>query len=201
MLQLKSYKQNTMTCKSTYFEYARQNRLSNDTKEVHDIVKVVDDTIPIHSIRDCVRLGKYTKMKHRPILVKMSRTCEVQTILSNRRKLTSKPSISIKPEMSPEQRSTEKLLQKRWELIQEGVNRANIKLRGKFLYVSNCKHGSIINSIYACVDMSLDGDVLTTPGSDSLDSNTTPSVDHDKINHSLSGEDHNLTDAPSPTSD
>ena len=35
---------------------SRQNRLSNDTKEVHDIVKVVDDSIPIHSIRDCVRL-------------------------------------------------------------------------------------------------------------------------------------------------
>ena len=153
------------------------------------------------TVLDC--MGKYTKMKHCPILVKISRTCEVQTILSNRRKLTSKPSISIKPEMSPEQRSTKKLLlQKRWELIQEGVvNRVNIKLRGKSLHVSNHKHGSIISSIYACVDMSLDGDVLITPGSDSLDSNTTPSVDHNKINHSLSGEDHNLTDAPSPTSD
>ncbi len=52
----------------------------------------------------------------------MSRTREVQSILANRRKLAQKPSVSIKPDMSFEERAVEKiLLKKRWELIRKRI--------------------------------------------------------------------------------
>ncbi len=60
--------------------------------------------------------------KDQYILVKMSRTREVQSILANRRKLAQKPSVSIKPDMSFEERAVEKiLLKKRWELIRKRI--------------------------------------------------------------------------------
>lgn len=41
----------------------RHHRLTNDINKVYNEIKVLDDTIPNQSIRDCIRLGKYTKAK------------------------------------------------------------------------------------------------------------------------------------------
>ncbi len=132
---------------------SRQQRLANDTKEVLEVITITDDTITNQSIRDCVRLGKYIASRNRPILVKLSRTYEVQTILSNRKKLHSKPSISIKPQMSPEEISIEKIiLKKRWELIQNGQDRSGIRIRGNSLFVHNAKHGFVQNSTYVLIE-------------------------------------------------
>ncbi len=74
----------------------------------------------------------------------MSRTRKVQSILANRRKLAQKPSVSIKPDMSFEERAVEKiLLKKRWELMGQGVEKGKIKIRGKTLLVNYERHGFV----------------------------------------------------------
>ena len=105
--------------------------------------------MPETSVRDCSRLGKYHEAKSRPILVKLTRTSDVQSILANRAKLANMPGISIKPDMTPEQRKTEKiLLYEGKKLIQNGTDKKIIKLRGNCLYVQGQKHGSVTNFVF-----------------------------------------------------
>lgn len=114
----------------------RHTRITKDMEDVTTVISKVDPSIPSNSIRDCVRLGKYTKRNCRPILVKLSRSCKVTGILANRKKLADTPGISIKPDMSKEERLTESaLLKTRWELMNSGTERKRIKIRGKSLYV------------------------------------------------------------------
>ncbi len=130
---------------------SRRNRMSHDNQEVLDILETVDSAITVQSIRDCFRMGKYSegKKRPRPILVKMSRSSEVQSILTNRRNLAEKQSISIKADMSFKERAVEKiLLKKRWELMGEGVEKGKMKIRGKTLFVNNQKHGFVNESTY-----------------------------------------------------
>ena len=113
-------------------------RLSKDTQFVSEVLSSLDPEVTTHSVQDCIRLGKYLDSKNRPILVKLSRACDVSSILSNRYKLASSPRPSIKADMSPEERAIySALLTQRWMLITNGVSRANIRIRGKSLYVHN----------------------------------------------------------------
>ena len=76
----------------------------------------------------------------------MSRSCEVSSILANRRKLRDLPSIAIKPDMSPTDRKIEAiLLKERYTLIKSGVSKGQIKIRGNAIFVSNAKIGSVVN--------------------------------------------------------
>ncbi len=56
-------------------------RLINDSSEVAAIIAKIDSSIPESSILDCTRLGAYNNDRNRPILAKLSRTCEVSSIL------------------------------------------------------------------------------------------------------------------------
>ena len=67
------------------------------------------------------RLGRYSDEKARPLLVKLTRPNDVQTILMARKKLASRPEIAIKPDMSVKDRKVESLLLKeRRPLINHG---------------------------------------------------------------------------------
>ena len=128
---------------------SRHIRLSEDIGAVASLVQKVDDSIPAQSIRDCVRLGKYKEERHRPILVKLSRTCEVSAILAGRRNLRASPGFSIKPDMTKAERLIEStLMKKRWELIQSGTERKDIKIKGTTIWVKDMKYGSVVNSVY-----------------------------------------------------
>ena len=59
---------------------SRYTHITKDTQDITSLIQKIDATIPGQSIRDCVRMGKYTKARRRPILVKMSRSCEVSAI-------------------------------------------------------------------------------------------------------------------------
>ena len=125
----------------------RDSRLLRDTNAVNETLKVVDDSISELSIRDCLRLGKFSETKCRPILVTLNRSSDVLSILSKRAKLSSIPGISIKPDMTKEQRKIESiLLRERWILIQSGVHRRCIRLRGDSIFVNNKKHGSVADN-------------------------------------------------------
>ena len=98
------------------------------------------------SVSDCFRLGKFNDDKTRPILIKLTRSADVVSVLSNRHKLSSFPGIRLKPDLSPEERKRESLLLKeRWELINNGISKTTIKIRGNNLYVSSKKYGSVRN--------------------------------------------------------
>ena len=134
----------------------RHMRLIEDAKDVSDVIRKLDASIPDNSVCDCTRLGKFSENKCRPILAKMSRTCEVSSILRQRRKLKTCPGISIKPDMTPSERKVEFLLMsERWNLIQSGVDKVQIKIRGKSIYVSDTKVGSVVNLEYRQVQESL----------------------------------------------
>ena len=120
----------------------------SDLKSVADILSSVDTQVSQLSIRDNYRLGKYQPDHSRPILVKMTRSSEVSSILSNRRKLASQPGIFIKADLTPKERLIESLLLKeRRSLIDSGIDRSDIKIRGSAIYVKKRKHASVINSI------------------------------------------------------
>jgi len=64
-------------------------------------------------------------------------------------KLADTPGVSIKPDMSKEERLTESaLLNTRWELINSGTERKRIKIQRKSLYLDNNYNGSVVNSKY-----------------------------------------------------
>ena len=65
----------------------RHARLVHDTNKIASMINIIDSNIPESSIRDCIRLGRYSQNKCRPILAKISRTFEVSSILSQRHKL------------------------------------------------------------------------------------------------------------------
>ena len=124
-------------------------RHNSDLNIVASITTFMVTNINANSISDCFRLGKFNPERQhpRPILVKFIRSSDVQSVLSNRGKL-SKP-ISIKPYMSPEDRRNDlSLLRERWCLIQSGIERQSIKIHGMRIYVKNKLVGEIIQSKY-----------------------------------------------------
>ena len=55
----------------------------------------------------------------------------------------------MKPDLSPDQRVQEKiLLKERWILIQSGVERSDIKIKGNAIRISSLPHGSVVNSVF-----------------------------------------------------
>ena len=57
------------------------------------------------------------------------------------------PRISIKPVMSPQERQREKfVLQERRKLVQSGINKTDIRIRGDSLFVNGNKHGFATNT-------------------------------------------------------
>ena len=115
----------------------RVRRLKTDTINVSTVITNLDSSIHPQCVRDCFRLGKYNDNgSPRPILAKINRSADVSSILSKRGSLN-KP-ISIKPDLSLEDRRLEAiLLKERWSLIQSGTNRRDIKIRNKYLFVTN----------------------------------------------------------------
>ncbi len=97
---------------------SRIDRVRKDTQAISELLQDVDDSVPHQSIRDCIRLGKYNESKNRPTMIELTRASDVTSILSNRRNLSHHPGISIKPNLTRDQRKVESiLLKKRWELI------------------------------------------------------------------------------------
>ena len=66
----------------------RYQRSESDLQSVKESLESVDDNdnLSEYAIRDCQRLGRYNVSKHRPMLVKLSRTCDVASVLSKRKK-------------------------------------------------------------------------------------------------------------------
>ena len=121
----------------------RLENLQSDLSSVLKELSSLNSSLTPDCVKDTFRLGKYKSNSNRPrpILVKFLRSGDVQSILSNRKLLKSK--ISIKPNMTPEERNNEKiLLAEHWSLLQREVNREIIKIRGN-IFVNNKIHGKV----------------------------------------------------------
>ena len=81
--------------------------------------------------------------------VKLESSHEAASILRHRKNPASMPGISIKPDLPPEERKAESvLLKERRSLINSGVDRSDIKIRGKSLLVGNTRYGCVTNSVF-----------------------------------------------------
>ena len=144
----------------------RAKRVQDDLEVISSAISEADDSIPSTSIRDHFRLGKFKgESKHpRPILVKLNRSSEVDSILSNCGSV--KSPLSIKRDLSLSERRRESaLLKERWSLIQSGIERKSIKLRGNNLLVKNKVHATYNGTelIFSDCGPSLDsGSVVTS---------------------------------------
>lgn len=112
---------------------------------VGEILSSVDSFVTSRSIHDCFRLGKYDEGKQtRPLLVKLTRANDAQSILKNRKELASRPEITVKPDLPPAKRKVQSiLLKERWSLINLGESRSDIRISGNSLYLRRDKYGTV----------------------------------------------------------
>ena len=162
---------------------SRINRFQSELEKIISALPKVNQT----SIKDFHRLGKFkVAQEHpRPIIVKFLRVLDATAVLSDRNDIPSP--ISVKPDMSPEERSIEsKLLKERYKLIQQGIPRKSIRIRNTHLYVNNQLYGQVKDSVLQLV--STTGQPNSTqstsdsPMSDSVSPLLNPGLSHSNTN-------------------
>ena len=120
-------------------------------ESVSEIFSRIKVQVNPSQILDCYRLGKFKFQQTRPrlILVKLQRTIDVSAILANRWSLSSP--FFIKPDMSPNERTTEStLLKERWSLIQADYDRKRIKISNNRIYLDSQLFGEVIDNHFKC---------------------------------------------------
>ena len=125
----------------------RSVRTKQEVEKVMEIFASIDKDVGPQSIRDCFRLGKYKEpnSRPRPVLVKMNRSIDVINLLAVHR--NPPDHLTIKPDLSPEERELDSILMKvRWELIQSGQNKKDIKIQSTKLYLKGNLYGSVTDS-------------------------------------------------------
>ena len=126
----------------------RHLRLSRDHSSAGSILSSVDESVSCDSFRDCFRLGKFHPDHSRPLLVKLVRSHDVALVLKNRKRIVSSH-VYIKPDLSPQQCKVESLLLKeRRSLINSGVARNIIFIRGNTLFVNNSCYGTVKDGVF-----------------------------------------------------
>ena len=109
----------------------------------------------------------------RPILVRFARALDATKVMSNRKKLSDIPGISIKPQMSTHELKIESiLLKERRSLLNSGTQSKQIKMntaKGELL-VNNTLHGRVnrqTNTFVYTTDLPSHDCDVNTPESDS----------------------------------
>ena len=94
------------------------------------------------------RLGKYSSERSRPLLLKLSRSYDVNAVLSQRF-LLAKGSFNVKPCMSPTEWHIKSILLKEHrQLINSGVNCKDIKIWKNKLFRGQVLFGEVIDSSF-----------------------------------------------------
>ncbi len=125
----------------------RHLRIRKDMEDAGEVLSCIDPSVTEGKIKECFRLGKYNEEKSRPLLIKLLRCIDVESVLAGRSQLATRPGITIKPDLSKQERAIQNLLLKeRRSLISSGVPSRSIRLRGSTILVHNKKHGEIRNN-------------------------------------------------------
>ena len=146
------------------------------------------DTDHSSSIRDCRRLGKYVKgvSSSRPLLVTLNSTADVRSILLSHNN-SSDTSISIKPDLPSEERKANAiLLKERWNLINSGIDRKCIKIRGLNLLVNGKLYGKVSDSVFVQVPCTSQSPSDPLPSNSPPTTVLSPSTPPVTVNHSPS---------------
>lgn len=176
----------------------KSTRLGEDLNKATSVLSGVDQSINSSSIKDIYRLGRYSteNKKPRPLLVKFIPFTDASRVLSKRRSPQGS-TVVIKPDMSPQERKCESvLLKERWQLIQSGVPREVIKIRGSRLHVRNKLYGQVIKTsvdlLFSCHNSSPDSNITNVQGSTFivLTPSHTTSTQADSPQTALSGTPH-----------
>jgi len=114
--------------------------VERQTSEHNYVLKVLDYLEKRNcKITDCYRLGKFNKDRKRPrsLLLTFSSVWDRNMVLQSAKSLSSfKDKIFLSPALSPAELEVEKkILRKRWQLLNEGVEKKNIKIRSLKLLV------------------------------------------------------------------
>lgn len=153
-------------------------RSMNDIAAVTSILTGLDQTIHDSSVVECKRLGKFKPdgTMPRPILAKMARPLDVMCVLAKKKQLSGL--ISIKPDMTREERNVENLLLKeRRLLIESGINRKHIRIRQSALIVKGKLHARVTESTLEKLETVLEADADFSEDSVSIVSNVQSSPD------------------------
>lgn len=122
------------------------HRQELELEKVSEVLVQAEPTFDVQSIHDHFRLGKYSRSreKPRPLLVKLTRTSDVTKLLLKHDNVG--PPIRIKPDLPPSERARlNALLNVRWSLMQSGIDKKDIKIRGNSLHVRNILYASFRN--------------------------------------------------------
>ena len=129
----------------------RLDRFVRDQDSAVSILSSVCSSITSQSIKDLFRLGKYSADRHRPLLVKFNKCWDASLVLSNKQRLASSPGISLRPDLSPTQMAIHSLLVKeRRNLLSQGHNAKDIKIKESSLYLCGSLYGEVINGSFVC---------------------------------------------------
>ena len=176
---------------------SRSARLESDLSSVVSVFSALDSSIQSHSVRDCFRLGKCSPdaTRPRPILAKFVRVADVSKIFSKKSHLSTP--FFIKPDLSRFERFLQSILmQERWKLIQSGVSRKSIRIRGNSLFVSSKLHGRVTESKFEHASAGTDTPDLSQPDSPRP---TTPAVHQPHLHVHTSASDKPTTSLVSNT--
>lgn len=91
-------------------------------------------------ILDIFRIGKFDNNKHRMIMIKLTSVWDVRKILAKAYLLKEYkvPGLYIERGLSEDEKEKQKkIMKKRWEMMQQGTSRADIKIRNMKLFVNN----------------------------------------------------------------
>ena len=167
------------------------NKMLRQREDWDNVSRTFDEIgsdVSAQSIRDCFRLGKYVEgSRTRPILVKLNRTADVSNVLS--RSVSPGSAVSIKPDLSREDRVQRALLLKaRWELIQSGIDKRDVRIRNASILVKGALYGKVEGSCFkkcVCPTNSNTSDGCPAgPSNDTSTSEPTPRND-DLLSRSL----------------
>ena len=161
----------------------RTERALRDQDSIISVLSPLCPSLATHSIRDLLRLGKYNVHRSRPILVKLHRPLDASVILSNTRRLSDSPGISIRRDLSSADREVHSILIKeRRSLLSSGVNSCDVKIKATSLYVPNSLYGEVVYKSFVHVNPP----TVQLPTVPSSTAPIAPPTDQQPISHTAS---------------
>lgn len=119
---------------------------SKDIEFVTNIFANVHPDINNQSVHDCVRIGKFDDVKSH---ITFNRSCDVSCIISNSFILFSECNVSVRRDLTyEERRNGAPLREERQKMIETETKRSLIKVRGNRLFIRDQLQGSVVDSKY-----------------------------------------------------
>ena len=132
------------------------DRADKDFENAVAILHNIHSSISNLRIRGCFRIGKYSPKRTRPLLVVFIQAEYVRLILQRLSPDALPSGIAIKPHMSATEMKVESiLLRERWKLYtQSGVDKRQIKIRGRKLFIDSRLVGEVVDGEYEHINTS-----------------------------------------------